>query len=280
MHRAPEIVSFTPVAMLRTRRFFAVLAVALLLAAGCAPAAEPPAAAEMPALETRADSLAMRVYEAHGGPAAWASLPYLRFNFGSEREGVARPPVKHLWDRRSGAYRIEMPGGVDTTYVVLFNVNTRQGTAYLNGAPLDTSQSARMMEQAYGRFINDTYWLLVPLKLFDPGVRRAYVPDSSDAATDVLHLAFDDVGMTPGDQYWLFVDAATGRLRQWAYRLQSGREGRFAWTGYEEHAAPGGPLHLATRKEAVGAAVAILTDHLDTPAAVAADLFTDPKPRL
>ncbi len=267
--------------MLRTLRPHAVVLAVLVLALGCEPSApSQPAALTLPALETRADTVAMRAYEAAGGPAAWASVPFLRFHFAAEREGAARPAVRHLWDRRTGAYRVEMPGGPDTTYVVLFNVNTRKGTAYLDGAPLDSTQSAGMVERAYGRFINDTYWLLVPLKLFDPGVRRAYVADSSDAATDVLHLSFEQVGLTPGDQYWLYVDKASGQVKAWAYRLQSGRTGRYVWTGYEAHAAPAGTLDLATRKEAPGGGVAILTDHLGIPADVPAELFTDPRPRL
>lgn len=252
-----------------------VLLLALLVAA-CTPADEAPPGAPRPALETYADTLAMRTFDAAGGPEAWASLPYLGFHFSAEREGVARPAVKHLWDRRSGAYRVEMPGGEDTTYVVLMNVHTREGTAYLNGTPLEAAASAARVEQAYERYINDTYWLMAPTKLFDPGVRRTLVPDSSDATTDVIHLAFADVGLTPGDEYWLYVDKETGLVTRWRYRLESGREGAWNWTDYEEHAAPAGPIRLATRKETLDGRVAILTDHIETPTEVAAAVFTDP----
>ena len=258
----------------------------VLLLVGCEPSetTPPPADAvpevEMPTLATKADTMAMHAYEAAGGPAAWAALPYLRFEFAGERDGEARPGIKHLWNRRTGDYRLEMPGGEDSTYVVLFNVNTREGQAYLNGTALDSTQNAQRLEQAYGRFINDTYWLLMPFKLFDPGVTRTYVPDSSNAERDVIHLSFAEVGLTPGDEYWVFMDKETGRVEEWAYHLQSDRDGRFTWTGYETHDTPAGPLHFATRKEAAGGNAALLTYQIDTPTDPPADLFTDPNPRL
>lgn len=257
----------------------------LLLLLGCEPSEttppdDPAPQVEMPTLVTKADTMAMHAYEAAGGPAAWAALPYLRFEFAGERDGEARPGIKHLWNRRTGDYRIEMPGGEDSTYVVLFNVNTREGQAYLNGTALDSTQNAQRLEQAYGRFINDTYWLLMPFKLFDPGVTRTYMPDSSNAERDVIHLSFTDVGLTPGDEYWIFMDKETGQVEEWAYHLQSDRDGRFTWTGYETHDTPAGPLHFATRKEAAGGNGALLTYQIETPTDVPTDLFTDPNPRM
>jgi len=267
---------------------FAALVFLLGISVGCQPTeTEETVTAEAsvvdvprPTLATYADTVALRAYEFVGGPDAWAAVPYLGFHFGVEVDGEARPAMRHLWNRRTGAYRVEMPHGPDTTYVALFDINTHEGQTYLNGAPLDSTADAEMMEQAYRRFINDMYWLLAPFKLFDPGVTRTYVPDSSGADTDVLHLAFENVGLTPGDQYWLFIHKETGRLDEWAYRLQSGREGRFRWTVYEEHATPAGTLRLATRKPAIGGNATIVTDHITMPAEPPAGIFTDPQPRL
>ena len=81
-----------------------VLAVLILGALGCQPDAPvPPASDEsveasvavnpvggqpvLPALETYADTVAMRVYEAAGGPAPWQELPFLRFTYTIKREG-------------------------------------------------------------------------------------------------------------------------------------------------------------------------------------------------
>ena len=272
-HSSASTMRFAPFPYLRW------LVPAVVLSAGCAGDDAQPTAA-MPPLETRADSLSMRAYEAMGTPEAWASLPYLRFDFGAERDGTRQVSRRHLWDRRSGDYRLEWTGGRDSVYTALFNVNTRDGQVYLNGTPLDAAANEEQLQSAYRGFINDTYWLMAPVKMLDPGVQRSYVADSSDAEHDVVHLAFDNVGLTPGDQYWMYVNRETGRVDRWAFRLQSGNEGNFEWVDYEAHPTPGGTLHIATRKQAIGQPFALLTDHLEMPTEVPEEMFTDPEPRL
>ncbi|ARA93949.1 hypothetical protein AWN76_012825 [Rhodothermaceae bacterium RA] len=269
-----------PACLVRRLSLPLVLAAGLLLA-GCAAEPEGPSDAASAGIvpATRADSIALKVYEAHGGPEAWASVPYLRFDFAVGQGGQRQRIASHLWDRHSGAYRVEWTRGADSTYVALFNVNHhRDGQVYLNGEPVPATQNAELLEQAYRRYINDTYWMLMPVKLFDPGVQRTYVPDSSDADTDVIRLSFEQVGLTPGDQYWVYVDRATGRVKEWAFVLQSGNRGRFAWTAYEEFDAPAGTI--ATAKPAIGADRTLYTDRVEVLTEVPADLFTDPRPRL
>lgn len=261
------------------RRLF-VLA---FLAAGCAsePAPSPSAAPEAPAavLATKADSVAFRVVEASGGLAAWNALPVLRFDFGAEREGQQQVAARHYWDKMGNRYRVEWPGGEDSTYIAIFTAWPDSGRVFLNGTPLDGAAGEAAMENAKERTINDTYWLLAPLKLFDEGVTRTYVPDSSTAATDVIRLSFDGVGMTPGDQYWLYVDRESGQLRRWTFVLQDNPRPRsFDWTAYHQLNGPGGPVRLSARKQ--NDAVAILTDQLRAPATADSTLFTDPQPRL
>jgi hypothetical protein len=242
-----------------------LLAFPLLLAA-CSPGrprtsfADPSGAApSRPPLATATDSLAWRIVEAAGGLDAWDALPVLRFDFAVVRDGIETSRLKHLWDRRSGRYRLEFPAGSDTVLVALFDVDAFDpaaptGAVYHDGAPLDAAATREWLGEAYERFINDTYWLLAPLKLFDPGVRRALAPDSARAGVEVLHLSFENVGLTPGDRYWLSVDA-TGRLVRWAYLLESGRQGAYGWDDVATLSTPAGPLRLATRKQAPGRAI-------------------------
>lgn len=237
-----------------------LLTVALLFAA-CVPS-EPegppealsPASAPRPTLETAADSLAWRLVEAAGGLDAWQALHRLRFDFAVVRDTAEAFHARHLWDRSTGRYRVEYPVGEDSTLVALFNVQrfdseAPDGAAYLNGMPLDSIATRTRLAEAYERFVNDTYWLLAPLKLFDPGVRRALAPDSAATGTHVLSLSFDRVGLTPGDRYWLTTDA-TGRLTRWSFVLESGERGSYAWTDGVSLPTPQGPLRLSTSKRA------------------------------
>ncbi|MDX1739651.1 MAG: hypothetical protein R3178_00085, partial [Rhodothermales bacterium] len=228
-------------------------------------------------LETRADTVAMMAYEASGGDA-WDDVRYLRFDFAVESNGQRGATRRHLWDLSSGDYRLEWPAGDDTTVVVLFNVNTRTGDAYVGSDPAEGERAEQLLQSAYSRHINDTYWLMAPHKVFDPGVVRAYVADSSSADAEVLQLSFENVGLTPGDRYWMKVDPATGDLAGWTYILQGSpdRTSMFRWTDYRTFEKPGGTIRLSERKEAVGRDVAILTDRVALPDAVPADIFSDP----
>ena len=240
-------------------------------------------AADTLEVSTRADSVAMMVYDEFGGPSAWASLRYLRFDFGGGTDSVRNVRAHHLWDRMTGRYRVEMPVSEDSVYVALFNVNTKEGDVYLNGAPVDSTQKDELMSRAYQRFINDSYWLLMPVKMFDPGVTRTYVADSSGGDMEVIRLSFADVGLTPGDQYWVYVDKESGRVDHWAFRLQSHPPDHvpqpIQWTAYKTLQAPGGEILVAERKVRSNGSVTY-TDSVAAPAEVDDAAFTDPNPRL
>ena len=254
--------------------------------AGCSEEAEPEgttAAADLPPLETSADTVAQQIYSYFGGPQAWQQLPYLRFDFAVEQNGQRQTVARHLWNRQSGDYRVEWRAGADSIYAALFNVNTQEGQVYLNGDSVASARNQELLDQAYRRFVNDTYWMLAPTKLFDPGVNRSYVADSSNDSLGVIQLSFDDVGLTPKDRYWLYADRETGRLERWGFILQGqSREApsTFRWTDYEHFSTPAGTLRVATRKEALGGGRAILTDRVRMPREVPQEMFTDPSPRL
>lgn len=238
--------------------------------------------------ETQADSVAYRLLQAHGADAL-TTAPYLRFNFGIDTPDGERVVARHFWDRMSGDYRVEWEGGADSSYVALVNVQEVEdqraaGTVYLNGTELSGEDDEEARAEAYGRFINDTYWLLAPLKTFDPGVTRSYLADSSTAEHDVLHLTFGDVGLTPGDQYWMYVSTETDRLDRWAFHLEGMDEedppSPFDWTDEVTLDAPGGTVRLATRKQAEGADQAILTNELALPSDPPEGVFSTPEPML
>ena len=260
---------------------------------GCGgPSTEGPSPSLFP-METRADSVAMNVFEAYGGPAAWADLRYLRFDFATRSsagsdDSSAAPPERtvhgrHLWDRMTGDYRLEMPRGGDTLYVALFNTQAPDaGNVWLFGERVEAGEEADLLEQAYRRFINDTYWLLMPVKLFDEGVQRSYLPDSSSADVEVLHLSFGDVGLTPGDQYWIYADKATGRIRHWAYRLERHPSDHapqpIAWARHKTFETPSGALVVSEQKPGDG--FVLFTDRVDMPAEAPEDAFSNPHPLL
>jgi hypothetical protein len=257
----------------------------MLLAAvinGCDRAPESSHVESEPVLHNAADSLALRIANAAGGVPALEALPALRWDFAVVRDSAEVSRSHHLWDRDAGRHRLEWRRG-DSLLVAVFSTEgvvdgmPASGTVYLDGVPVDSARSLGLLEEAYGRFINDMYWLLAPLKVFDPGVHRGVAADSADETTDVLALWFDDVGLTPGDRYWLRADRDSGRMTSWRYRLESGREGAYAWTDIREIDSPAGSITLPTRKVAIGPGTTVLTPFVT---GVVDSTFADPAPQL
>ena len=67
--------------------------------------------------------------------------------------------------------------------------------------------------------MNDSYWLLAPLKVRDRGVKvEAGGPKDLNGATcETLRLKFDKVGLTPTDQYVFYIDPKTKLPLAWDY---------------------------------------------------------------
>lgn len=238
---------------------------------------------DLPALETRADSLAMDVFNAVGGPEAWSNVPYIRFDFGRAVDSTRTVFRSHLWNRNTGDYRVERTAdGVQE--VVVFNINTREGSAWVDGEAVPADALQERLDGAYRAYINDTYWLLAPIKLLDPGVSRSYVPDSSSAEYDVIKTTYDNVGLTPGDQFWFWVDKETRMLDMWGYILQGQTDRpitKWRWEDYQAFEVAGGDtVRIAPRKANMPGTSAIVTDNVALPRTVAPDAFTRPTPLL
>ncbi|MGH9443341.1 MAG: hypothetical protein ACRD16_13830 [Thermoanaerobaculia bacterium] len=199
--------------------------------------------------DPKAVSVADAMISAMGGKAGWEKARFLRFDFTVVRDGKKVATFSHWWDRDDGRYRVE---GVDSKtgpWKAYFNVQTRAGDFFVNGARTEGTAKTEGLENAYGRFINDTYWLLAPWKVFDPGVNLEYVGPVKTAAgqdCDEIKLSFDNVGLTPRDVYWMDIDRSTHLLDQWKYILNggSGPATVVAWKDWRRF----GPIELSTSK--------------------------------
>jgi hypothetical protein len=219
------------------------LAVLFLLGASALPAVEAQAHPHGPI--PTAEELADRVINTLGGSAAWNETHYLRFTFAGRRT--------HLWDKHAGRDRVEGETKEGEKYVVVVDLQSKQGKVWLNGREASGEKAQKLLENAYGAWVNDTYWLVMPYKLRDPGVNLAYVgQESIDGATyDKLLLTFHNVGLTPGDRYWAFIHRETGLMDRWAYVLESEPDlppTVWKWQGWQRY----GKIMLAPDRVMVG----------------------------
>jgi len=188
-----------------------------------------------------ADEIARRVVERTGDPR---EIKKIAFSFVVEVGGDQKMRRRHVW--WPGAGRLEVSRGEST--IKLKELDSHNPTSWVDSpaqhadkwnkvAP--SAEPARAAE-AWGWFINDSYWLFAPAKLMDSGVNRQLDDQGR------LVLTFGDVGLTPGDRYTLTIDRDRNLVTHWEYDLQSGRTGTFRWTDYQTF----GPLYLSTRRVA------------------------------
>lgn len=217
---------------------------------GCGPAptltaesARTPTSRDRAGTDTPGVALARRV-ATKAGLEQLGGVAELRFRFvvlsGDERVADAF----HRWDLRGGRDHVTW-SEAGHAYDVVVALDARTATGTLDGAPLSGEAAHDAAEKAYERWVNDSYWLLLPLKLLDPGVRLTLDPPREHAGRryEILSLRFDHVGLTPGDHYWLFVDPQTARIERWEMVLE-GQTSAPRGTSFERHTAVG-PLELA-----------------------------------
>jgi hypothetical protein len=230
------------------RNLFIALGVSLALTSAVAQTPAPAAPAPPPVPDAQADAVARRMMDMVAPD--WSKVRYISFTFSAVRGGQVTGSFPQRWDRASGNYRLSGIGPMSVPFEVIMNTKTRQGRVWRDAQLIQDSQ---LLEAAYQRFVGDVHWLLMPLKVFDPGVHREYVGERSDSCGtkwDLLKLTFDPgAGLTEGDQAWMWVNRDTGLVDEWDMKLMGSNPDEPALRIYfHDYKRINGVL-LATRRE-------------------------------
>jgi hypothetical protein len=157
----------------------------------------------------KANAIVNEMLDAMGGIKNYNNTHFIQWEF------VKR---KLYWDKWTGDVRVENP---EANQTILVNINTLKGKVYENGVlVVDVKKANELLIKAKNWWINDSYWLVMPWKLQDPGVNLTYVKTEKLAngkTVDILQLTFNQVGVTPDNKYWLYVDQQDHLIKQWAY---------------------------------------------------------------
>ncbi|HKO55862.1 MAG TPA: hypothetical protein VJ276_08280, partial [Thermoanaerobaculia bacterium] len=175
----------------------------------------------------------------------------------------------------TGDYRVQGKDQKGDDFVVVMNTNTKQGKAWKNG--VEATDAAELLTLGYRRFINDTYWLLMPLKSMDPGVKRENVGERTDSCGrtwDVVKLSFENVGLTPGDVYWMWVNRDSGIVEEWDMKLEGSNPNDSPTSVYFHDYKRVGDVLISTRREIRGRNQNIRLDDLVVSSTVPAGAFT------
>jgi hypothetical protein len=179
--------------------------------------------------DKKANEIVKEMLTAMGGTKNYNDTHFIQWDF------VNR---KLSWDKWTGDVRVENPSA---NQVILVNINTLKGNVYENGVLIkEEKKSNDLLVTAKNWWINDSYWLVMPWKLQDPGVNLTYVKSeqlSNGTMADILQLTFSAVGVTPENKYWLYVDKESHLITQWAYyQNYNDAEPKFLkpWNNYQK----------------------------------------------
>jgi pyrroloquinoline quinone biosynthesis protein B len=164
--------------------------------------------------DAKAIDVADRTMEAMGGREAWEQTRYITWNFFGRR--------RHVWDKHANRLRLERPGPRSgKPYVMIIDLAAGTGRVWRDGEEVTAPvERASIIDAGIAEWINDSYWLVMPYKLKDPGVKLRYKgrgETEEGHAADVLILTFDNVGRTPSNMYYVWVGDASGLVEQWSF---------------------------------------------------------------
>ena len=135
----------------------------------------------------KADALALQILEAIQAEA-WENTGAVTWRFPGNHH--------YIWDKKRHFVLAEWEQNR-----VLFDVKTKKGIAYTAGQKVDKENNDALVEEAWKIWVNDSFWLNAPAKVFDAGTRRALVEAEGRQA---LLVTYTSGGVTPGDSYlWI-----------------------------------------------------------------------------
>ena len=224
--------------------------------------------AQAPDSDPQAMAIADAAVATMGGRQAWDETRYLSWNFFGHRA--------HLWDKKTGDVRIEAKTRAGDQVLVLMNLGTKDGRAWKNGQEVAAAEErSKLLQAGYAWWVNDAYWIFMPYKLRDPGVRvrsKGEVAMQDGRPADCLELTFDKVGMTPQNRYLVYVAKDSKLIEQWDYFENASQEKpdfQIPWHGWKKY----GRIMLSGDRGKGGALTDIAVHDTVPPGA-----FTSPAP--
>lgn len=84
--------------------------------------------------------------------------------------------------------------------------NYNNSEASVGDMKIEGEEAQNLIDKAVKLFNNDTFWLVAPYKIFDPGTERRLVKFKENK--DALLVTYTNGGSTPGDSYLWHFDAS------------------------------------------------------------------------
>lgn len=133
-----------------------------------------------------ADKLALHVMHRLNKPA-FDTLPYLQWEF-------FRAGQKYFWDKKQNKAIIEWG-----TNKVVMDLDSQEATSFVSGTQQSGSEHDKLKAKAWSNWCNDSFWLIAPFKMMDPGTSREII--ELEGGRQGIKVTYGGGGVTPGDTY-------------------------------------------------------------------------------
>lgn len=234
------------------------------------------------------DPQALRVVDdmvrAMGGWSGWQKVKQIRFEYVVDKGGTTLADVLHAWDIYGGRHTMEE--WYETKLIVVMQEvpNFAKGYVAVQEVRVASDVADPLLAEGQNRFESDSYPLVAPFKLRDPGVHVRYqgVTSIDDVAdpVELIAVTFDPgTGDTPEDHFWYYVSRVTHLPVRWDYVLQEEIENNDShrpiprtgalWSGWKQV----GPIKLALKRAFVRGPVEIHYRNVEASSEVETDLF-------
>jgi hypothetical protein len=134
----------------------------------------------------------------------------------------------HQYSWKKAENRVEVRW---SSHRVLLELDDLSSSMIYTDQAQSSEEHSKLIDQAASYFYNDSYWLVAPFKVFDPGVSRKLV--RLEGENDALLVTHSSGGVTPGDSYLWLLDqnARPIAFKMWASIIPLGGL-RASWEEY------------------------------------------------
>lgn len=139
-----------------------------------------------------ADALAQRMLDALNANS-YENATYVEWSFRGGRHLYKWNKQKQMVNISWGDYTVDLDLITPSSSIVLSN-----------GNQVPQEKASELIADAQSNFNNDSFWLVAPYKVFDPGTKR-FLVDLEDGSEGLL-VTYTKGGDTPGDSYLWILD--------------------------------------------------------------------------
>ncbi|WP_194852112.1 hypothetical protein [Nonlabens antarcticus] len=132
-----------------------------------------------------ADELALKMLE---------SIKYKEFQEAKLISWTFRGKNKYRWEPQQGRVEVNW----NDNRVMLDTQNPDSSSAFEDNKPLAGDKRSDAINYAVENFNNDSFWIVAPYKVMDPGTEREIIKED---AQEKLLVRYTNGGTTPGDVY-------------------------------------------------------------------------------